>query len=272
MDVIMIYLGAGLMAGFVSGLFGLGGGLTVVPALVIALPMQGVAPEYVMHLALGTSLGVLLVTAARTTMLRHARGDLDWPLVWRYGLAVLLGAALGSVLGNALPGEALRAVFIGFVGITLGRALWRRWRAARAHDSETLPGVPRRPGAARLLAYGVPTGIAGALLGMGAAILTVPFLRQEGYTMPRAAAVAAAMSVVIGLGAGVGYILGGIGLPGLPDWTLGYLYLPAFAGLLAGAMVGAPLGVRASHALNEDLQSGLFVCYLLAVLVAMLTR
>ncbi len=271
MEIVLIYLGAGLMAGFVSGLFGLGGGLTIVPALVISLPMKGVAPEHVMHLALGTSLGVLLVTAAHTTLLRHARGDLDWALVWRYGLAVLIGAALGAAIGNALPGDVLRAVFIGFVGITLLRASLKRLRRAR-HKQPEPQASPGGPHGALIWAYGVPTGVAGALLGMGAAILTVPFLRQEGYSMPRAAAVAAAMSVVIGLGAGVGYILGGIGEPGLPVWALGYLYLPAFAGLIAGAFLGSPLGVRASHALNEDLQSGLFVCYLLAVLAAMLVR
>ena len=78
MELIAIYLIAGVAAGLVSGLFGLGGGLTIVPVLAFALPLEGVTEKYVMHLAIGTSLVVMVVTALYTTLLRHRRGDLDW--------------------------------------------------------------------------------------------------------------------------------------------------------------------------------------------------
>lgn len=270
MESVLIYLLAGLIAGFVSGLFGLGGGLTIVPALVLALPLEGVDQRYVMHLAIGTSLAVLFVTAVYTTALRHRRGDLDWPMTLRLGAIVLLGAWAGAAVGDALPGSVLRALFIGFVIFTVGRALLRQFRdkAEAAADPLNVPKIIQ-PHGPLLWVYGLLTGLAGALMGMGAAILTVPYLRTLGHPIQRAAATAAALSAVIGIGAGIGYVIGGLNETGLPRFAVGYLYLPAFAGLAAGAVAGSPLGVRASHTIDEAVQFWLFLGYLVAVLVAM---
>src|SRR3990170_3388701 len=127
MELIAIYLAAGSAAGLVSGLFGLGGGLTIVPALAFALPLEGVNEKYVMHLAVGTS---LVVMALYTTVLRHRRGDLDWALFRRLAPRVVLGAVLGAICGDLLPGVALRVFFIGFVSYTIARAVPRRYGTA----------------------------------------------------------------------------------------------------------------------------------------------
>src|SRR3989304_4508051 len=102
MELIATYLAAGLAAGLVSGLFGLGGGLTIVPALAFALPLEGVNEKYVMHLAVGTSLVVMVVTALYTTALRHRSGDLDWVLFRRLAPRVVLGAGLRARLAAPL--------------------------------------------------------------------------------------------------------------------------------------------------------------------------
>jgi uncharacterized membrane protein YfcA len=128
------------------------------------------------------------------------------------------------------------------------------------------------PSGGGLWTYGIATGLSGALLGAGAAIITVPYLRAAGYRMQTASAIAAGLSAVIGIGAGMGYVIGGMTEVGLPAATLGYLYLPAFAGLAAGALIGSPLGVRISHRLNEDVQFWLFLGYLAVVLSVMLSR
>src|SRR5574341_817276 len=107
LELIAIYLAAGLVAGLVSGLFGLGGGLTIVPALAFALPLEGVSEKVVMHLA--------VVTALYTTVLRHRSGDLDWALFRCLAPRVVVGAVLGAICGDLLPGVALRVFFIGFV-------------------------------------------------------------------------------------------------------------------------------------------------------------
>jgi uncharacterized membrane protein YfcA len=273
MTTVVIYLLAGIAAGLVSGLFGLGGGLTIVPALVVALPLEGVASDHVMHLAIGTSLVVMFVTALYTTILRHRRGDLDWPLFRRMVPCVLVGAVLGAIVGGLLPGNVLRVFFIGFVGYTIARALRRRYgKSGKSQPIGSAHATPATPSTASRWTYGIATGLSGALLGAGAAIITVPYLQAAGYRIQSASAIAAGLSAMIGIGAGAGYVLGGMNATGLPSTAIGYLYLPAFAGLAAGAFVGSPLGVRVSHRLHEATQFWLFLAYLVVVLAVMIVR
>jgi uncharacterized membrane protein YfcA len=265
-----VYLLAGVVAGLVSGMFGLGGGLTIVPALAVALPLQGVAPEHVMHLAIGTSLATMFFTALYTTFLRRRRGDLDFPLFWHLLPAVALGTVIGAFTGGLLPGPMLRVFFIGFVAYMLVRALHRHHRKAGVPGADGRPvSIPVMPSPTSRLTSGVATGLTGALLGGGAAIITVPYLQAAGYRIQTASAIAAALSAVIGIGAGAGYLLGGLGAPGLPAAAVGYLYLPAFAGMTVGAVLGSPLGVRISHRMRETTQFMLFLAYLTAVLISM---
>ncbi|MCB1286805.1 MAG: sulfite exporter TauE/SafE family protein [Mycobacterium sp.] len=269
--VYLVYLLAGILAGLLSGMFGLGGGLTIVPALAVALPLQGVAPEHVMHLAIGTSLAVMFFTALYTTFLRSRRGDMDWPLFWHLLPPVTVGTAIGAVAGSRLPGPALRVFFAGFVLYMIARALHRHYRKAKSAratgEGGTLAVLPSR---ASRLATGVTTGLTGALLGAGAATVTVPYLQAAGYRIQRASAVAAGLSAVIGIGAGAGYLLSGLSATGLPAAAIGYLYLPALAGMTAGALLGSPLGIAISHRIPEAIQFRLFLGYLVVVLVVML--
>jgi len=271
--IYLVYLLAGIVAGLVSGLFGLGGGLTIVPALAVALPFQGVSPEHVMHLAIGTSLSVMFFTALYTTFLRSRHGDLDWPLFWHLLPPVVLGTAIGAFAGGLLPGGILRIFFICFVAYMLTRALRHHYRTSQVAKSGNEPApAPVMPSRASRLTSGVTTGLTGALLGAGAAIITVPYLQAAGYRIQSASAIAAGLSAVIGIGAGAGYLLGGLSATGLPDAAIGFLYLPAFAGMTAGALLGSPLGVRISHRMPETAQFRLFVAYLAVVLIAMTLR
>ncbi len=270
MTSVAIYLLAGIVAGLASGLFGPGGGLTIAPALVVALPLEGVSSNYVMRLAIGTSLAVLFVTAVYTTILRAQRRDLNWPLFRRMAPAVVVGAVIGAFTGGLLPGSILRVFFIGFVGYTIARALRRRY--GKSGKSEASGETPVMPSGASLWTYGIATGLSGALLGAGAAIITVPYLQAAAHRIQSASAIAAGLSAVIGLGAGAGYVMGGMNAAGLPSAAIGYLYLPAFAGLTAGALVGSPFGIRISHRLSKTIQFWLFLAYLAAVLTVMILR
>ena len=272
-EVYLVYLLAGILAGLLSGLFGLGGGLTIVPALAVALPLQGVAPENVMHLSIGTSLAVMFFTAVYTTVLRSKRGDMSWPLFWHLLPPVAVGTAIGALAGSRLPGPALRVFFVGFVVYMIARALHRHYRKAKsARENGQASGEPVMPSPVSRLASGFTTGLTGSLLGAGAATVTVPYLQAAGYRIQKASAVAAALSAVIGIGAGVGYMLGGLDATGLPAATIGYVYLPAFAGMTVGALLGSPLGVGISHRIPEPIQFRLFLCYLVVVLAVMVSH
>jgi hypothetical protein len=135
----------------------------------------------------------------------------------------------------------------------------------RSTDSE-IQASPTVPGGASLWIYGLATGVCGALLGAGAAIIIVPYLRYARYRIQVASAIAAGLSAVIGVGAGAGYVAGGLNETDLPSAAFGYLYLPAFAGLSGGALM------RISHGLDEDIQFWLFLGYLTIVLGVMIIR
>lgn len=273
MESVFIYLAAGLATGIVSGLFGVGGGLTVVPALVLALPFAGVPDQLVMHMAIGTSLAVMIFAASVTTIWRHRRGDIDWPVLRRFAGLVALGGAVGAAIGDALNGVVLRWIFVGFVALTIARDVWRHWlRPGRPQQNKQTAPTGRRPGRASYILHGLATGIVGALLGVGAAVVTVPFFVRRGHSIQSASALSAGLSAVIGVAAAFGYLLGGLNEPGLPDYALGYLYLPAFLGIAIGAMAGSPLGVSLSHRIPENVQRAIFVTYLCIVLSVMVIR
>jgi uncharacterized membrane protein YfcA len=215
----------------------------------------------------------MVVTALYTTALRHRSGDLDWALFRRLAPRVIVGAVLGAICGDLLPGVALRVFFIGFVSYTIARALQRRYGATGGPgDSGTTRAHAVMPRSPSLWIYGIATGLCGALLGAGAAIIIVPYLRAARYRIQPASAIAAGLSAAIGVGAGAGYVAGGLNEVGLPSAAIGYLYLPAFAGLSIGALVGSPLGVKISHRLDEDIQFWLFLGYLAIVLGVMILR
>ena len=152
----------------------------------------------------------------------------------------------------------------------IARATHRHYGKSRYADaSNKTASAPVMPSRASRLTSGVTTGFTGALLGAGAAIITVPYLQAAGYRIQSASAIAAGLSAVIGIGAGAGYLLGGLGAAGLPAAAFGYLYLPAFAGMTAGALLGSPLGVRISHRMAETTQFWLFLTYLGVVVAVM---
>jgi len=267
LEVVAIYLAAGLLAGFVSGLFGVGGAFTTAPALLIALPLQGMPDGHIMHLTVGTSLAVMTLTAAYIAVLRYRAGDLHLPLMFRFVPFVAAGALGGSLIGDALPGIVLKIIFVGFVTLTIVRGLLYRPGAGAdsGGDFSVIRGV-------RLWIYGTVTGLTGSLLGPGPAIVIGPYLRSTRFPMRMVAATSSALASPLGLAATAGYVYGGFNETGLPALSIGYLYMPAFAGLAIGAFIGSPFGIRASHRVADTLLHRAFIGYLTLVLVVTLTQ
>ena len=134
-EIVAIYLVAGVLAGMVSGLFGVGGGFTLVPALVIALTLQAMPDIHIMHLSIGTALAVMVLTALYTAFLRHRAGELVRILVLRLLPFIVGGALAGSLIGDALPGSDLKATFIALTHF------WSPDMAARAAYWAMLQGL-----------------------------------------------------------------------------------------------------------------------------------
>jgi uncharacterized membrane protein YfcA len=234
----VILLVVGMVAGFTSGLFGIGGGIVLVPTLMTVLPLFHAAPDLVMHMAIGTSLALIFPGSMMASRKQFQLGNLDLKLFYFWIQTVALGIILGSVLINYISNEQLKIYFAVYLLVVTLYAIFQR---------EPPPGVEKipLPGVARLA--GLIVGVLSVLLGIGGGTFTVPFFHFSHYPLKKAIALSSATGVVISFAGAIGVMISGWGQWGLPAYSVGYLHLPAFLILTPGMMIFAPLGARAAH-------------------------
>jgi uncharacterized membrane protein YfcA len=232
---------AGVAAGFLSGLLGIGGGGVLVPVLYEAFGAAGVSEDIRMHMALGTTLAVIAPTVLRSLAAHHARGAVDTNAVKRMGPWIFVGVVVGIVIAKHASSEALRWVWVVFGSLLVLKMLFGRddWRIA--------DDLPKKPWL-EISAFGI--GSLSTLMGIGGATFTVPFLTLHGRSIIQAVATATGIGPIIALPGLVGYIISGWGVPGLPPLSLGYVSLGAI--LIAPISVfAAPYGVRVAHGISK---------------------
>jgi uncharacterized membrane protein YfcA len=224
----------GAVAGLFAGLFGIGGGLIMVPVLAMLFTEHGFAAENVMIMSVATSLATIILTSIASVTAHHRLGAVIWPKVFRLAPGVLAGAALGAVIADRIPGEGLRFIFIVYLlYAALQLALQRK------------PNVGRKP-SSRLqdLAMALLTGGLSAIIGIGGGTLTVPYLVYFRTPIRNAVAVSSACGLPIAVAGTASYAVLGWQAPLLPEWSLGYIYLPSFAGIVLTSVVTAPVGAK----------------------------
>ena len=249
------YLGIGAIVGFFAGLLGIGGGIIIVSSLALMFKAHGYAPDYVMHLAIGTSLAAMAAGAASSLRAHHVRGAVDVGLVKTMTPGLLGGVFVGALIARFVPAWFLKYFFLGFVLFnTTQMALNLRPKPSRA-----LPG--RGP----LLAVALAIGAVSSLFGGGAAAVGVPFLTWCNVSTHRAIGTVAAMAFPLAIAGTLGYIVSGWSVQGLPPWSLGFLYLPAFLGISATSVLTAPLGARLAHRLKGATLRRIFAVFLIVM-------
>lgn len=260
MTWIALYFAAGAFVGFLAGLLGIGGGMTLVPVLAAMFTAQHFAPDHVVHLALGTGMASIMFTSSASVRAHHRLGGVDWSLVRRVGPAMVVGTLLATSLSAWVPQRALALAFsvIVYAGATQ-ILLGRKPSAAR-----TLPGTPA------LVAIGVVIGVVCGLVSAGGAFLTVPFMLFCGVSMTTAIGTGAALGVPVAVVGTLGYVFSGWNVAGLPPLALGFVFGPALAGIVAGSVLTAPLGARAAHRLPVPILRRVFACLLYALATKML--
>jgi uncharacterized membrane protein YfcA len=237
----LIYPLVGSLSGLLAGLFGIGGGLVIVPVIVawFAATDSVVPPELRMHFAIGTSLGVIVFTAISSLRAHHRRGAVLWDAVRRLVPGVLLGGLLGAAVADALSNDRLQAVFGLFV---LAIALHMiRNRLPDAHRG--LPGL------VGFVLAGIVIGAFSALAGIGGGVMTVPFLVWCAVPMRTAVGTAAACTLPVAIAGVIGFIVAGWDAGSAVTYATGYVYWPAVAGIAAASVLTAPLGARLAHTL-----------------------
>jgi len=237
----LIYPGVGAVAGLVAGLLGVGGGLIIVPLLAWIFRNEGMSPDLIIHMALGTSLATIVMTSLSSVYAHHRRGAVVWPVVLRLAPGLALGALVGAWLAWRSSSDDLATLFGLF---EMGVALYMVAGSPKPRGESWL-----RPHTPELMAVGGVIGAIASLLGIGGGTLTVPYLSWRGLVIQRAVATSAACGLPIALAGAFGYLAAGWNQPQLPPWSSGYLYWPAFAGIVLTSLWMAPLGASLAHRL-----------------------
>lgn len=248
----MAYGGVGAFAGLLAGLFGVGGGLVIVPVLALLFARAGFPPEVLMHLAIGTSLATIVFTSISSVRAHHHHGAVRWELVWQLAPGIVVGAWLGAALADRLQGDSLRIVF-GVFELLVALQMGFNWRASAQRQ------LPGRPGMG-LAGGGI--GAVSAVVGIGGGTLTVPFLQWCNVPMRQAVATSAACGLPIAVAGALGFVVSGWGHELLPPLSSGYLYWPAFAGVVCASVLFAPLGARLAHTIPAAQLKRFFAIFL----------
>ena len=256
---LVAYAASGAIVGFLAGLLGIGGGMTLVPILSALFVAQAMTPDHSVHLALGTAMASIMFTSTAAVREHHRHAAVDWQVVKRMVPGMLLGALLATVASGWIPQRALALafaviVYAGATQILLG----------------TKPGAhATMPGPVVVFAVGTVIGIIAGLVSAGGTFLTVPFMLYCGVRMHTAIGTGAAIGIPVALIGTIGYIISGWRVGTLPPWSLGFVFLPALGLLVAGSIVTAPMGARYAHKLPVQTLRRVFALLLYALATKM---
>lgn len=256
-------LALGLCAGFLAGLFGIGGGMLMVPFLTLILSHRGVESSMAVKMAIATSMATIMFTSLSSVRAHHQRGAVRWPLVRGMAPGIVVGGLVAGAGAFALlKGQALALVFGLFVTFSATQMLTGKKPAAHR----------QMPGLAGQAAAGSGIGFLSGLVGAGGGFVSVPFMTWCNVPIHNAVATSAALGVPVALASTAGYVVGGWGLPAALPGAFGYLYLPALVVIAMASVLMAPLGARAAHAMNVAQLKRAFAALLYCLAVYMLYK
>ncbi len=236
----LVCLLIGALSGFLGGLLGIGGGVIIVPALILSFEQLGIFDaqgHLITLMAVGTSLSCIIFTSLSAAITQLRAGMVEWPVVKRWALFLTAGSYLSGFIAAELPGSILRALIAGFLLFVAGVML-TSWKPS-AHRN-----LPGRAISAVLASLG---GIISGLAGIGGGNIVVPTLVYFNTPIHRATATSSTLGLPIALAGTLGYVQRGWAETQGEPWALGYVYVPAFAIIISATVLFAPLGVRTAH-------------------------
>ena len=254
---LIIYLLIGAIAGFTAGLFGVGGGLIIVPILYIVFTQMNYDPNVIMHIAVGTSLATIIVTSISSVMAHHKKGAVLWSVFRNLAPGLVLGSFLGAGVADLMSGQHLQLV-IGVFAVWMAYKMFRG-ENAMVDPNRHLPSVPLQ------LVAGGGIGVASAIFGIGGGSLTVPYLNRHGVVMQKAVATSAACGLPIAVAGALGFMWFGakeqIEVPN----TIGYVHIYAFLGISVMSFITAKFGAKVAHRLSPAMLKKCFAGLLVVV-------
>jgi hypothetical protein len=264
-QILILFILLGSLAGFLAGLLGIGGGVILVPLFLWGFQMAGFSPEILVHAAFGTSLAVIIPTALSSTLAHRKRGNVEWHQVLYLSIGGMPGAIGGASLAAVLPGDWLKGLF-GFMLIMVALKLF-------ASQPQLPPAQQGRGSVSPLLLVGFTGGAFSAFFGVGGGVIAVPLMVLL-LRLPIHSAVgnSSALIVVSSLFGALSYALHGWGKPGLPPFSLGYVNLFVTFTVAPFTIILARKGVKVAVKVPHDKLVKTFAVLLILVGLKMVTK
>ena len=254
-------IGAGLVAGFLAGLLGIGGGIVTIPVLFLLFGEIGTPVEWRMHAAIATSLAIIIATNISSVHAHNKKGGVDWDLVKGWWLVVVMGAFLGSFFAKTLKTQELVYFFATLAAFLALKMLlpFDNWKLGKQ-----LP-----TGLFRYLNPAI-IGFFSSVMGIGGGSFTVPYMTLYSVPIHRAVGTASLIGLFISVAGGVGYLIGGLSVDGLPEGSIGFIHLPSALGVSLAAVITAPIGAKVAHRMPRTLLSIVFGLFLIVATVRLI--
>ncbi|MEG1400645.1 MAG: sulfite exporter TauE/SafE family protein [Acinetobacter sp.] len=254
---LIIFLAIGASAGFAAGLFGVGGGLIIVPLLYVVFTQMGYGSEVIMHMALGTSLATIIVTSISSLMAHNKNGAVIWPVFKNLSPGLVVGSFFGAGIAGLLSGAHLQLI----IGVFVLWVAYQMFTGAK----KVVDQNKALPSAAKQVFAGTGIGVASAIFGIGGGSLTVPYLNHYGVVMQRAVGTSAACGLPIAIAGALGFMLFGMKEQVHVPNSIGYVHIYAFIGISSMSFFTAKLGAKVAHALSPQMLKKCFAVLLLIV-------
>lgn len=253
-------IGLGAFAGFLAGLLGVGGGIVLVPGLFYVFTFLGFESPYLMHIAVGTSLAIIVPTGFSSARAHWKKDAVDMGIVRTLGVGIVIGVILGTLLISGLSGVALKMIF------ATALLIFAVLMLSNTTKVQVFDGIPPQPWAS---AAGGFIGFISTLIGIGGATLSVPFMTFCKVPIHRAIGTAAALGLVISVPASLGSIVVGWDAEGRLPFSLGFVNVAAWAFIIPVSVMVAPLGAMAAHRLPVRILKRGFAVFMIFVALRM---
>jgi len=256
-DVIFLssYALLGVFAGMLAGMLGVGGGLIIVPVLIWLFSLQGFEYEVISHAAIGTSLASIITTSISSASAHHRHGAVIWKLAGQLSAGLFLGSLLGAWVASDLNTRILQLVF-GLFAISVGLQMFFK---AQAVSHRALPSWPL------MNLVGGMIGTVSGIVGIGGGSMTVPFLTWHNVSIRQAVATSSACGLPIAIAGFLGFMITGWDNRAMPEYSWGYIYLPALVSVAVFSVLFAPVGAKVAHSVPVGLLKRFFALLLVFV-------
>lgn len=249
------YLLLGSVAGCVGALLGIGGGVIIVPSLVLIFSFLGFPENQIMHIAIGTSLSAMVINTLASTYFHHKKNSVEWKVILRFLIGIAIGAFIGIYVAHDLDSDTLQKVF-GIFACLIGLTFFKPLQVSG--ETRKVPGV------VVCTLIGIAVAFLANLLGLGGGFFMFPIFLYFHFSGQKAAGTSSATSFLMSLSGSIGYLISASAAPSIPG-CYGYIYLPAFLALSVSCLIASFYGVKLAHSMSLKRVRQVFAVTLLSI-------